>query len=315
MEESRSHTMLPLDVHKDLVVYRDEQYILGQKDAQAYLIADGKKYSLSCHPYEPCLYITDERGFQTAVHNAFDPYVVLDCFHEGKTVSSITGFTYKPKDFCRMVESASKMGDAGIDDAEEALKTVPEDERTGDDIPVPNEPIKQHKASMPQNGHIIHDRQFENLISYYPDIVIDYAIVKSDHAKMGLNAHRHVLELACRELLYDGDEMIWDYDTGVANGCQISSSELFGTENHDGGLNYRKAFLCPPHETEYDGKDFDLVNSILFPYGTDKLEVYTWDTGWSDYFNDGREWWGTLCITIYDGSVDRFVVIMASATD
>ena len=34
-----------------------------------------------------------------------------------------------------------------------------------------------------------------------------------------------------------------------------------------------------------------------------------------EYFDEGHEWWGALCLTVYDKTLDRFVVIMASATD
>ena len=65
----------------------------------------------------------------------------------------------------------------------------------------------------------------------------------------------------------------------------------------------------------FTDRDFALVNAALFPNGADELEIYEWDTDWSDYFNDGREWWGTLCLTVYDGTLRRFAVITASATD
>ena len=61
--------------------------------------------------------------------------------------------------------------------------------------------------------------------------------------------------------------------------------------------------------------DFDRLNAALFPEGTEGLEVYEWTTDWSEYFDEGREWWGTLCLTVYDKGMDRFVVILASATD
>ena len=61
--------------------------------------------------------------------------------------------------------------------------------------------------------------------------------------------------------------------------------------------------------------DFDRVNAALFPNGTNELEVYEWTTDWSDYFDEGHEWWGALCFTVYDKTLDRFAVIMASATD
>ena len=80
-------------------------------------------------------------------------------------------------------------------------------------------------------------------------------------------------------------------------------------------------FIEPPeirktaaHPAFFDA-DFDRVNAALFPNGTDGLEVYRWTTDWSDYFDDGHEWWGTLCLTVYDKSTGRFAVLLASATD
>ena len=90
---------------------------------------------------------------------------------------------------------------------------------------------------------------------------------------------------------------------------------MFSSDYPKGKLNYRRAFLYPPHRNGVTGKDFVRVNAALFPEGTDSLEGYEWDTDWSEYFDDGHEWWGTLCLTVYDKNLDRFVVIMASATD
>lgn len=103
---------------KTTVVYRDARYVLGMEEGYPYLVADGRKYRLTCHPYEPCLYITDENGFMAVVHNAFDPDCVLSSFEEGKTVESITGRVYNAYDFCRMVEYAAGMVNGQIDDAE-----------------------------------------------------------------------------------------------------------------------------------------------------------------------------------------------------
>ena len=95
----------------------------------------------------------------------------------------------------------------------------------------------------------------------------------------------------------------------------MATEALFAPADKNGALNYRKAFLYPPHTNRYTDADFDRINAALFPNGTDSLEAYAWSTDWSDYFDDGHEWWGTLCITVYDRSADRFVVILASATD
>ncbi len=68
-------------------------------------------------------------------------------------------------------------------------------------------------------------------------------------------------------------------------------------------------------QVDYTDADFDRLNAALFPKGTDGLEVYRWTTDWSNYFDDGHEWWGTLCLTVYDKRMGRYAVILASATD
>lgn len=103
------------------VVYRDDNYILGAEDGLPYLMIDGKKHTLTCHPYEPCLYITDEAGRMTVVHNAFDPSYVLCSFAEGEIITSITGMEYDAHDFCQMAGYAAGRGNITISDAEKAF--------------------------------------------------------------------------------------------------------------------------------------------------------------------------------------------------
>ena len=298
---------------KNLTVYSDERYALGMEDGRPYLTAGGRKLTLSCHPYEPCLYITDEDGRLTAVHNAFDPYSVVETFAEGGTVTSITGREYGAKDFCRMVEYAAGMVDVQIDYAERVLGPVGEEkaplkervERRSNDVLGP----------LPEYERIIENDPFFDIISRYPDCVVDYCLVGDLQACKGLDAHRTALAWACRKLFIDIDgEVIWDYELGKAAAREISAVELFAPVEK-GAMNYRKAFLLPPYPNDYTDADFDKVNAALFPNGTDKIEVLKWSTGWSEYFDDGNEWWGTLCLTVYDKSLDRIAVILASATD
>ena len=153
------------------------------------------------------------------------------------------------------------------------------------------------------------DDPFDRLITDYPDLAVDYCIV-GDERYCGYASHRRALKTAFGRCCAD-----WDGDPDKAVGSRIPPEELFSSAYPPEKLNYRKAFLYPPHENSYTGKDFVRVNAALFPNGTDALEVYTWDTDWSDYFDEGHEWWGALCLTVYDKTLDRFVVIMASATD
>ena len=90
-------------------------------------------------------------------------------------------------------------------------------------------------------------------------------------------------------------------------------------ERHNLGHGYKRPywflFLDPPHKTNYKIDDFIKINNILFPKGKDNLEIYDWNVEWSNYFDDGLEWWGAAAISIYDKLLDRYVIILASSTD
>ncbi len=156
------------------------------------------------------------------------------------------------------------------------------------------------------------DDALDALLAQYPGVVAEYAIVKPDVPYLGYESHRRAL-LRASERLVSG--VGWSGDARLAVGKRIDAAELFSGNCPKGALNYRRAFLYPPHGSGCTGRDFDRVNAALFPNGTDALEACAWTTDWSDYFDDGREWWGTLCLTVYDPSLDRFAVILASATD
>ncbi|MBQ7171533.1 MAG: hypothetical protein IJR89_04570 [Clostridia bacterium] len=306
------------DDRENAVVYRDGRYTLGEKDGAPCVIAGGAAYRLSCHPYEPCLYITDEKDRLTAVHNAFDPSAVLCVFAGGGTVTSITGLEYNAQDFCRMVEYAAGRLDLQIDEAEKvfggrAKRKNPPPERKKEKE---NPPLGEREEDpRPETGRIAEDERFAAALRDYPDAEIDFCLVITDGALRGYGAHRSALALACRSLFFDGEEAVWDYDLGRAEAKPIGADALFAPDDPAGPLSYRRAFLSPPHGNAYTGADFERVNDALFPNGREDLEVYEWTTDWSEYFDEGHEWWGALCLTVYDKSLDRFAVILASATD
>lgn len=166
------------------------------------------------------------------------------------------------------------------------------------------------------------DGAFDRLIAEYPDVVCDYCLIERGDPSAGTEgvfphsgaaSHRSALGAAARKLFANGAE--WSYDLDRAKCKKLNSKALFAPAASDEWLNYRRAFLCPPHENPYTDSDFERVNAVLFPGGSDCLEVYRWTTDWSEYFDEGHEWWGALCLTVYDRSLDRFVVILASATD
>ncbi len=297
-------------LREDAAVYRDGRYTLGLENGRPYLTAAGKRYLLSCHPYEPCLYITDENGFLTAVHNAFDPVCALEAFAGGHPVTSITGRTYDAPDFCRMVEIAAGQGSIGIDEAERAFGS-PQTEKK------PQIPAAEKEAlqKTPENADAPEGASDVRLVRY-PGAVIDYCLVKIDSPCRGEASHRQALACAFRALdASDTDGLPWRYDVRKACARRVGAEALFAPGDSGETLTYRKAFLEPPHGIGYTDADFRRVNETLFPNGTDRLDVMEWSTDWSDYFDDGREWWGAMCCTVYDSTLDRFTVILASATD
>ncbi len=154
---------------------------------------------------------------------------------------------------------------------------------------------------------------FYSLIARYPDSVVDYCIAAFDEPYRGCESHWNALMKGALHIIGDDSEV--SFHPGTIKAERISPEELFAPADRNGVLNYRTAFLYPPHGNHYTDKDFDKINAALFPNGTDCLEPFQWSTEWSDYFDDGHEWWGALCLTVYDRKADRFVIIMASATD
>lgn len=162
--------------------------------------------------------------------------------------------------------------------------------------------------------YICPDDPFYDLLVKYPDCVVDYCIVTCEGAPYrGCESHWQALAAAGKKIIAaSGFDRC---DVNKARGKRIDPGELFSSDYKQCKLNYRRAFLYPPYENGYTGKDFAKVNAALFPNGTADLEVFEWTTDWSDYFDEGHEWWGALCLTVYDKSAGRFVVITASASD
>ncbi|MDO4459696.1 MAG: hypothetical protein Q4C42_06400 [Clostridia bacterium] len=177
------------------------------------------------------------------------------------------------------------------------------------------------------------ENSFYTVLQDYPDCVIDYCILKDDVPYLGEESHRKAINSGmekCSSKVNGG----WEFDINKAHFTEIQADIIFEcpekTEPQnfvDEKIPYWYAFLHPPHDTgfviidgiklrdKYSKDDFERVNKSLFPDGTDNLIVYEWSTDWSEYFEPGHEWWGVKCLSIYDVSSDRYVVIMASATD
>ena len=47
----------------------------------------------------------------------------------------------------------------------------------------------------------------------------------------------------------------------------------------------------------------------------ENTEVYRWNDEFSNYFDDGKDWWGTGLWSAYDKKTGIFIIIGASQTD
>ena len=43
--------------------------------------------------------------------------------------------------------------------------------------------------------------------------------------------------------------------------------------------------------------------------------IYEWSDDWSNYFDDGKEWWGTYYWTIFNRNTNTIIVVGGSSTD
>lgn len=188
---------------------------------------------------------------------------------------------------------------------------------------------------------LLHDPFYE-LLEHYPRCGVEYCLIEADAPHQGYRSHKDaVLFAALKVIERDTDSQPqdepfpWSLDMEKARAHQIDAEALLhvpevlrtdraGRRFYDCGLPdplkgeqipYWYAFWETPHPSGYGPDDFRKVNAALFPEGTDGLEVYEWTTDWSNLFDDGHEWWGAACWSVYDSRMGRYVVMIASETD
>ena len=152
----------------------------------------------------------------------------------------------------------------------------------------------------------------------YSESVIEYFLIKSSRPYDGIASHRNAALFAMEELSRSceadcGYRLC--YEPEIMRCALVSSEVFFGGKDFSHECEYLSAFADPPCGSHYGHEEFKRLNMLLFPNGTEDTEVYSWSDDWSDYFEDGREWWGCMYHTVYDKSTDRYIVIAASATD
>ena len=80
------------------------------------------------------------------------------------------------------------------------------------------------------------------------------------------------------------------------------------------------AFLEPPYsfmcgKTIFEKGNFFLDFCRLLFTDISQIEVYKWSTDSSNYFDDGKDWWGSFFWTVYNPCRYWYIGIIASETD
>ncbi len=185
---------------------------------------------------------------------------------------------------------------------------------------------------------IDNDSFYEFIKKYDPDSQyhfvgeVDYHLLCDDKPYEGMRSHkealRFVFEWLVEQVVYDIDKaQLSPLDPQLFFYCpNIVKTDYYGNnwydaewepndENFGTTVPYWYAVMEPVHGRRNKPEDFKKVNEALFPNGTDALDIYEWTTDWSDFFDDGHEWYGACCWSVYDKTLNRYVVMLVSATD
>ncbi len=136
-----------------------------------------------------------------------------------------------------------------------------------------------------------------------------------------------------------------DFDDFIGEGYDFQSSKinLFRYDPdtlviyHIAKKGFAKALLNPPYNLKFkrpdefaspiyiDGENrfyAEIIKRYLAEIlhveqlsDADFLEIISWSDNWTNYFDDGKEWWGTFCWTIHDMRNNTITLIAASSTD
>lgn len=183
---------------------------------------------------------------------------------------------------------------------------------------------------------LVDDNFYKLLNTKYDELLLDYVLLSFDENYQGEQSHKEAVKAAIavfnsrvrvgnslkHPLFYVDEEkmsciecMAEDFFCEDNNGW-LKIEEDFNFRVTSFQMNYWLAFSKPPYDVPYTKEDFRKLNHALFPIAFRKdLEIYSWNNEFSNYFDDGKEWWGTGFWSIYDKWMNRFVIIGASLTD
>ena len=164
---------------------------------------------------------------------------------------------------------------------------------------------------------------------------VEYNLLIDDEPYEGVRSHRAALRAVFEWLADRMSPPVYDIDRAKPSPLDpqeffycpnILKTDHYGNalydaewapndENFGTSVPYWYALMEPVHGRRNKPEDFRKVNELLFPKGTDALDIYEWTTDWSDLFDAGHEWYGACCWSVYDKALNRYVVMLVSATD
>ena len=136
-----------------------------------------------------------------------------------------------------------------------------------------------------------------------------------------------------------GAYLAWDLDRARISPLNLEDiQDLSRTNLQDGPAALFRAFCNPPYGTRFAAGDDEasaLFSQWLAHLGLEPgepLQVLDWVKGyeldwqdstespadselWSDYFDEGLEWWGVWCLSIWNPARRSLSVVLASTTD
>ena len=182
-------------------------------------------------------------------------------------------------------------------------------------------------------------KQYDPDSEYHLVGEVEYHLLSDDKPYEGMKSHREALRFVFDWLVKQSADQLqpltYDIDKALPSplDCReffycpnIIKTDYYGNIWYDAGwepndenigtaVPYWYALMDPVHGRRNRPEDFKNVNEVLFPNGTDALDIYEWTTNWSDFFDDGHEWYGACCWSVYDKTLNRFAVMLVSATD
>lgn len=191
--------------------------------------------------------------------------------------------------------------------------------------------------------------KLSNLLASIEGLVVDYALFETsyDGEEPSVNVLRQAARRTVERVIESGenrspntvikpgtgariDETVlrravpesetWEQFLGPLWNWKLQRVEQPSTSGWSGNPGYAYAFSHPPYTLRLAGNEltraFRQVLQLLLdaPIGDASVKILRWPADWSWYFDDGHEWWGSFCWTLWRPP-ERIVGITASFTD